>query len=66
MAAPDFNIDNGMSGANDLRHPSMDLLNINNGGGGMDDVDKLLQAFQPGALPILVVATMLPPITCSA
>ena len=30
-----------------LRGTSMDLLNINTSS-GMDDVDKLLQAFQPG------------------
>jgi hypothetical protein len=50
--ASDFSMSENMGG-NDLRNPSMDLLNIHNGGAGMDDVDKLLQAFQPGKAPTI-------------
>lgn len=51
-AASDFSMSENMGG-NDLRNPSMDLLNIHTNGAGMDDVDKLLQAFQPGERPAI-------------
>jgi len=45
----DFLMGDGTDFGGNLRGASIDMLSINNTtSAGMDDVDKLLQAFQPG------------------